>query len=295
MRSGRLLLGACAALLAGAAAPAASVVRLKPADALYVDGKGVGLREPHDVGCGPGSIVVADAGRGRLVVFAVAADGVAAGTEIVRPELPFPVRVDVLPSGSILALDGRSRRIGRVSAAGEFEGWLDPAGAVAIRSFTVGPDGLVYVLDIGRSRVLATDLAGRVQRSIALAADRGGPADVAVDGRGDLFVVDSVRRRVDVARAGATAFSPLPGSLAADVEFPTALVVDADGRLYVVDGNGGGIVILGRDGTFRGRQLAPGWKEGFLRYPGGACALAGTSLVVAERGNHRVQLFAIVP
>jgi hypothetical protein len=79
------------------------------------------------------------------------------------------------------------------------------------------------------------------------------------------------------------------------VEFPTAIAVDPDGRLFLVDEHGGGIVILGRDGSFRGRQLGTGWKEGFLRYPAGACVLAGTSLVVAERGNHRVQVFAIVP
>ena len=40
--------------------------------------------------------------------------------------------------------------------------------------------------------------------------------------------------------------------------------MDNRGTLYVVDENGGGIVILGRDGSYMGRQLSLGWNEGLL-------------------------------
>jgi hypothetical protein len=36
--------------------------------------------------------------------------------------------------------------------------------------------------------------------------------------------------------------------------------------IYIVDENGDGIVVLGRDGSFVGRQLSMGWNEGLL-YP----------------------------
>ena len=53
------------------------------------------------------------------------------------------------------------------------------------------------------------------------------------------------------------------------------------------------MVILGRDGAFRGRQLAMGWKEGFVRYPSGLCINAPDRLYMAERGNSRVQMFQV--
>jgi len=49
----------------------------------------------------------------------------------------------------------------------------------------------------------------------------------------------------------------------------------------------------GPDGSFRGRQSERGWKTGFLRYPTGLCVLGGDTLVVADRGNNRVQEFTI--
>jgi hypothetical protein len=52
-------------------------------------------------------------------------------------------------------------------------------------------------------------------------------------------------------------------------------------------------VILGADGSFRGRQAGTGWKEGSLRYPSGLCAGPAGTIFVADRENGRVQMFAV--
>ena len=77
------------------------------------------------------------------------------------------------------------------------------------------------------------------------------------------------------------------------LDFATALVADERGRLILVDQNGGGLVLLGRDGSFLSRQSAYGWKPGLLRYPTDIC-LAGKRVFVADRGNTRVQVFDIL-
>ena len=275
---------------------AAEIVKLKPTDVLYGDDKGVGLREPYAVGCSATSIVIADSGSGRLVVYSVSGRTVRATASIALPEIPFPVRVAILRSGKLLALDGRSRKIARLAASGELEEWVELSGGaapVAIRSFAVDDSERIWILDVGGSKVLVVDASGRVERTVAFAKDAGSPADLAVDDRGDVYVVDSVRRRVDVARKDDTELKPLTASMTQDMDFPTALTVDAEGNIFVVDENGGGVVVVGRDGSFRGRQLAMGWKDGLLRYPSGACLVAGSVLVIADRGNNRAQLFSV--
>jgi hypothetical protein len=69
--------------------------------------------------------------------------------------------------------------------------------------------------------------------------------------------------------------------------------VDDTGRIAIADLSDGGIVFLGPDGSFRGRQSAMGWKEGLLRYPSGLAAGPPGLLFVADRGNNRVAVFAV--
>jgi len=61
-----------------------------------------------------------------------------------------------------------------------------------------------------------------------------------------------------------------------------------------VDQNGGGVVVLGQDGSYRGRQLGMGWKEGLLYYPSQMCVSGGEIAVIADRENSRVQVFKLV-
>ncbi len=137
------------------------------------------------------------------------------------------------------------------------------------------------------------DRAGAVERTIAFAKETGFLSDLAVDGRGDVYAVDSVGRRVHVARAGEAALAPLTPPLVEDLDFPTAIAVDGEGRLFVVDEFGGGVVVVGRDGSFRGRLLGLGWKEGLVRYPTDVCIDGQGHLFLVERGNSRVQMFSL--
>lgn len=89
-------------------------------------------------------------------------------------------------------------------------------------------------------------------------------------------------------------FSPLTKSLREYLNFPTSIIADNKGIIYVVDQNGGGIVILGQDGSYLGRQLSMGWNEGLLYYPSQMCINEKGEVFIADRGNSRVQIFTLV-
>jgi sugar lactone lactonase YvrE len=278
----------------------ADAVKLRPLGALYADAQEVGLSSPGDVACGDGeSIWVADTGNGRLLALKLEADGPVPGGIVAAPELSRPLRVAPGPSASLYVLDGKQRRLGRVDLDGRFLGWIDPSGPqgtgrTVLRSFTVDTAGQLYLLDVASARVLVTDPQGAVERSIAFPETYGFVSDVAVDRRGSVFALDSVEARLLWAAQGEERLVPLTESMTEDMDFPTDLTIDSAGRIFVSDQHGGGIVILGTDGAFRGRQSAMGWRPGLLRYPCGLCVTSSGDLFVADRGNDRVQVFRVL-
>jgi hypothetical protein len=288
-----------AVLLGTLPARTAEVVKLRHAATLLADAEGTPLRWPQGVGCGlPGAILVADSGNGRVLKVEVSGALALATGVVALPEIAYPVRVDGDASGNFVVLDGKKRALARVGADGSFRGWIDVpraegAAAPVVRAFALASGGAIVVLDVAGGRVARLDAGGALERSIDLPADSRGAVDVAVDGRGSILLLDGVGRRVFVARAGEAAFVPLSASLAEDLDFPGALEADPSGRLLVTDEHGGGVVILGPDGSFRGRQSAHGWKEGFLRYPSDLCSNGRGLLAIADRENQRVQVFTV--
>ncbi len=277
---------------------AAQGLKLRPRESAWADSKGTGIRQPQGVACGAdGLVLVADTGNGRLVRYRWSEKGIQPEGETTLPELSAPQRVRFDPDGTILVLDGNQRKIGRVAADGRFAGYLDWAGVtgpVVPRSFAVDREGTMFVLDVAAGRVLVFDRPGKLLRTIGLPEHYGFVSDVAVDPAGTVYVVDSVDRSILVAAKDAASARPLTTSLGQEMDFPSAITIDSSGRLLVLDQNGGGILTLGRDGSFLGRQSGFGWKEGLLRYPSDLCLDGKGKIFVSDRANNRVQVFEIV-
>jgi sugar lactone lactonase YvrE len=294
--SALLLVAAAAATIPGTAV---EVPKLRHAVTLYADEKGTPLRVPQGVGCGAaGTLLVADSGNGRVLRVEVTGSLATVTAVVSVAEIAYPIRVDGDAAGGLVVLDGKSRRLARLRPDGSFGGWIEVPAAEgapppAIRSFALEPDGAVLAADVAGPRVVEISAAGALQRAIDLPHDARGLTDVAVDGRGSIFALDGVGRRIWVARPGDTVFGPFSGSLAPDVEFPGALATDPSGLLLVADEDGGSIVMLGPDGSFRGRQSAFGWKDGLLRYPTDLCSNGHGLVAVADRENQRVQVFEL--
>jgi hypothetical protein len=284
-------------LASAVGAHAAETLKLRQLAPIYVDGKGQGIRQPEGVACRGNTLVVADTGNGRLLRYTASGETWTAAGEIVLPQLPSPIRLDLNSKGEILALDGSSRKIARISPSGEFLGYVSPpadvGGAFVPRSLRVDREDNVYLLDVSSARVLALDPSGKLYREIAFPKEYGFFSDLAVDAGGNVYLLDSVRKLVFKAAKGSATAAALGGSLKEEAYFPVSIALDRQGMILLVDQNGDGIVILGPDGSFRGRRLGMGWKAGFLRSPAHICIAENGVAFIADRGNNRVDVFQI--
>jgi DNA-binding beta-propeller fold protein YncE len=290
---------ALAAVLALAVAPAATLAESTPFvfdRAIYQDEKEVALKAPEGVACDDtGKVVVADTGNGRLVVFRNVGGSVSGGTELRPPGVTYPRRVQLDSKGNVLVLDSKARKIFRVDAKGSVVGTVEArAGATAMTSlpvaFKLDAADNVYVLDAVGGRVVVLDPAGTVTRQVELPKGASTLMDLHVDAAGTIYVVDGAQAAIFAAEKMATTFKPFGTPLKDKMNFPTYLT-GGKGRFLLVDQNGNGVVVLGADGSFQGRQLAIGWSEGFVYYPAQLCANGNGDVFVADRGNNRVQVF----
>jgi DNA-binding beta-propeller fold protein YncE len=278
----------------------AESVRFRHVLSIYLDEKGSGMKQPEGVAWdGKSLLIVADTGNGRLLQFTVQDRTVKGGKEMKISQLLYPIGVEVNSKGEIFALDGRQRRIIRLSPEGAFKGYLQPEGipspsAFVPKSIMIDRNDSIYILDVFSARVLVVSPDGKYQRHIDFPKDFGFFSDLAVDFKGNILLIDSVGKRVFIAQKDAKNFSPLGTSLKEYLNFPTSITTDSRGTIYVVDENGGGIVILGQDGSYLGRQLTMGWNEGMLYYPSQMRINEKGEVFIADRGNSRVQIFTIV-
>mgnify|MGYP001814020578 CR=1 FL=1 len=279
----------------------AETLKFRHVTSIYTDDQGLGLKHPEGVACNQGNrIIVADTGNGRLLQYTYADKTVSEKSRVIKlPQLVYPVQVKLNSQGDMYVLDRRQRRIVRLSAAGAFGGYIDLPGSsspatASPKKFDIDKDDNLYVLDVFARRVVMMTSRGKYLRHFNFPRDHGFMTDLTVDGRGKLLLVDSVQARVFSKTAKAAAFAPLTESLKAYTRFPTAITTDKRGRIYLVDRNGGKVIILGQDGTYLGRLSAMGWKEGLLNYPSQICLNDNGEIFVADTNNSRVQIFSII-
>jgi len=234
---------------------------------VYADSKGVKLKRPEGVAYRDQTIVIADTGNGRLLRFAMNRGELGTPTEIVIPQATQPMQVHFSSKGNILVLDGQSRSIVRLDPAGKVLGVVQPQGVpngttLMVRAFSLDSEDNMYLLDLFGKRVIVTNATGAFQREIPLPKKARSFSDVAVDPRGTVFVLDCVEAVIYAAAKGGQSFSPITTDLRQYATFPASITPDGKGGLLVVDRNGAGVVMVGQDGSYRGRQLNMGWRMG---------------------------------
>jgi sugar lactone lactonase YvrE len=267
---------------------------------IYTDAKGDMIHLPEGVACGAaGTVVVADTGNDRLLRYTFHDGVLKGGQELKVAEAPRPLRVQMNSAGDIFVLDGKQLRIARLSPEGTFKSYVDPVGvpaptAFVPKNFKIDAAGNMYILDIFSGRVLVLDPEGKYLRQVDFPKKYGFISDVAVDQGGTIYILDSADAVVYAAAKDAKSFSPLSKSLEEYMNFPTDMTVDSTGMLYLSDQNGGGVVVIAQDGSFRGRPVTFGWDKGLVRYPAELCINDKGMLFVADRENSRVQIFTLV-
>ena len=214
---------------------------------------------PNDVAVdGTGDIYLADTAGAQVLEYTPAGARVALPLDLVTPN---GLAVDSF--GNVYVSDSSANQVYEYSALiGQqtlsFQG-LTPATLNNPGKIAVDRNRNVYVADTGNNRVvfLNNDSIPNVVPATGLNAPRG----VAVDAAGDIFIADSGSNRVvkiDTNQNQTTILS---------TPDPIAVTVDANGNVYVLDGNGTGTVTridaLGHQvqlngvGAFNGYNLIP--------------------------------------
>lgn len=266
--------------------------------AIYVDEKDAPLLAPEGVACSDtAALVVADTGNGRLVFYTHRDGMLSGGRAVAIPQVTYPTRVQFDSKGNVVVLDQKARKIVRLDANGNLLAVVEvtgakPPAAVFPGSFKVDPADGIHLLDVAGGRVLSLDPTGKVIREIPLPPGKAGFSDLHVDSAGTIYAVDGVSAQVWAVDKASGAFKPFTPPMKDKMGFPTYMT-GSRGRLFLVDQNGNGIVALGSDGSYLGRSLSIGWSEGFVYYPAQLCVTGSGDGYLADRGNNRVQVFAV--
>lgn len=284
-------------LLTPLASFGAEALKLRYLATVSADEKEGQLKFPEGVACNDKSVlIVADTGNGRLVRYTFQDKALRGGTEIKLPQLVYPVLVQLNAKGDIYVLDGKQHKIVHLSPEGAFVGFLEPQGMtgpanVVIKSFKIDSADNLYLADIKQGRVAILDPAGKFVKQIDFPKDYGFISDLAVTPGGDILLLDSVNAVIFVAKKDAAAFTSLTNSMREYMNFPTYITAGTKGEFYLVDQDGGALVVMGLDGSFLGHQLGLGWKTGLLYYPSQICISKNGEFFIADRNNSRVQIF----
>ena len=239
-----------------------------------------------------------------------------------------PTGVFVDSSGNVYVADYYNNRIRRITAAGVVttlagsgtRGHRDGIGTVARFNYpsdvAVDSAGDVYVADNLNHRIrkievakAVTTLAGSGTADFAngrgTAAQFNNPYGVAVDSAGNIYVADRENHRIrKITAAGVV--STLAGSgtggfangrgASARFKYPTGVVVDSAGNIYVADEYNHRIRKIevakvvttlagnGREGHRDGTGAAARFKD-----PAGVAVDSAGNVYVADYGNHRIR------
>lgn len=119
------------------------------------------------------------------------------------------------------------------------------------------------------------------------------PRGIALDGSGDIYVVDNQLHRVQKFAPDTTLLANWgsEGSGDGEFSFPKKAAVDGEGNLYVVDGRNRRVQKFSADGTFISKWGSEGTGDGQFMGPEGIAVDGGGNVYVVDGQLHRVQKF----
>ena len=201
--------------------------------------------------------------------------------------------------GQIQKFDSNGAFLGRVGANND-----NPDGFVSAYRITSDSSNNIYATDGNADRtnnlVKKFNSSGVFQFAFGTRGSSGGqfavpgPAGVAVNSSGNIYVADPGNNRVQKFSATGTFLVSIGSSGSGDGQFnnPTGIAIDSTDNLYVADTGNNRIQKFNSAGTFVTKWGTSGAGNGELSLPDGVAVDNAGTVYVADTGNNRVQLFS---
>lgn len=171
---------------------------------------------------------------------------------------------------------------------GADNGFINPIG------IAVSKQGLIYVADSGRNQIAVMDQKGREIKRIGSSGEALGKMSYPVS----ILITPGSKQRLIVSELGNNRIQmfDLQGKPLGLFPFkdgqpiaPTAMAMDAEGRLYVVDKAKQEILVYSPQGKLL-KAIGKNLEEGF-RFPMGLAVTNGRQIIVSDSGNGAVRIF----
>jgi aldose sugar dehydrogenase len=229
-----------------------------------------------------------------------------------------PEGIAVDQQGNVYVVDTDNDRIQKFSANGTFIGEL---GRHGVRNGTFkNPEGIaldqqgnVYVVDTGNNRIQkfsanfsgnfsanspnGTYLAQWGKHGVEPDSRFNAPEGIAVDRRGNVYVVDTGNNRIQKFSANGTFLGKFGSFGTNDTSFdaPEGIALDQQGNVYVVDTGNNRIQKFSANGTFIGKFGSFGPDENQFKYPSAAAVDSQGNIFIADTSNNRVSVIRTLP
>lgn len=173
-------------------------------------------------------------------------------------------QISATPDGRIVVLRREAPNFYVLDPDGNLlDSWGDDVFALA-HGIRVDSNGFIWVTDNSDNVVLKYDMDGELLMTLGQKGTAGnnssqvafdGPADVFVDGDGDIYVADGYRNSRVVQFTGEGEFvrsiGGVTGTGPSEFDLPHAVVVDSMGRIIVADAQNGRLQVFDANGQFQ--------------------------------------------
>ncbi len=189
----------------------------------------------------------------------------------------------------------------RLSAdIGQFKLFLPKTGWIAFsspNSVAIGPDGSIYVSDVGNNTITKYDSAGNYKSRWGSLGQGNGqfdyPGGVAVGPDGAVYVADTNNCRIQKFDANGNYLGQWGSNGMGNGQFyaPVGVAVGLDGSVYVADTWHNRIQKFDANGNYLGQWGSYGQGTGQFNAPEGIAVGSDGAVYVADRNNNRIQKF----
>lgn len=211
-----------------------------------------------------------------------------------------PIAVSTDSQGRIFVTDSQMDTVTVYSSTGQNINQLkaDPPFKQPSGIFVDEPHNKVYVTDTHNHHIVvfALDTLEQIQIIGKRGSEEGElnfPSHIAVDGKGKLYVVDTMNGRVQIFDSEGRflrafgQFGDVPGMFAR----PKGIAVDSEGHIYVVDAAFNNVQIFDQEGRILLSFASYGADRGQMVLPAGMAADGEDYLYVVDSWNRRVHVY----